>query len=702
MKLKKFPASTPPKKDPEAKPLPFKKSREETPKYKDIREVVDKTRPFNMFFSGVESDSYFTGCFNMGVRNFLMSYQYLRTRRDAMTRYEGTDIKFFIDSGAFTYQNDPKYMEYDIPHWEKHIQHYLSWAERHKDYIFAMANLDLERLVGGDQVLEWNEKYFEPFMLRTGIPVCFVWHEQSTKSWEWYCQRYPYAGFSAITDDGVLDMADFKNRLSVAEKYDTLVHGFGMTRTGSLPQLPFYTVDSISWKSGFMYGQLAFWNGKKVQNAKKDEFETKAFKWTRMYDDLDPPLDEKLLHDYNEPEVLRANVYAYLKAEEFIQLSLKSRMYWMKPKTTKRKVEDLDSLDWPTPEWLEATDHSTDEIGHYAALFNISMENPIEALNLVIDMTCFYHWENFEYQEYIDRVYTHEVLKEIHDTYINRIVETDEERVNDLRKFYLDNLLGDNTTLLYLGTNFDRTVKERDEYITDEEYDEEDVSDIEVQGLLSKFLPAPKEGDSAPEISELDDEIFREAGIEPVRDAQGKFLKGQRKVARPKKLYSDKFPKMACDRCVNAQTCPEYKPGYVCAYNKMFQRYETRDMGDVIQAMQGITDFSMQRLQRGMMSEVLNGGMPDPAVSQMMNQTMGLLTQLQRMYELGNREVIKQTKVLRADGTQEMTTSVSNPQSGGILASIFGGMTQTDEPDPPEKVIEAEVVEVEEEEPKDQ
>jgi len=82
-----------------------------------------------------------------------------------------------------------------------------------------------------------------------------------------------------------------------------------------------------------------------------------------------------------------------------------------------------------------------------------------------------------------------------------------------------------------------------------------------------------------------------------------------------------------------------------------------------------------------MMTEVMNGGLPDPNVSQMMNQSMQLLQQLQRMYESGSQEVIRQTKILRADGTQEMTTQVSNPQSGGILAQIFGGMGNNSVPD---------------------
>lgn len=231
---------------------------------------------------------------------------------------------------------------------------------------------------------------------------------------------------------------------------------------------------------------------------------------------------------------------------------------------------------------------------------------------------------------------------------------------------------------LLLGTNFDRMVKERESYIEEEEYDYEDATEEELNNALGKYLPAPKEGDSAPEISELDDEIFKKEMIVPIRDEKGRLVKGQKMSLRPKKLYSNKYPKLACDVCVNAQRCPEYKAGYVCAYNKMFERYNTRDMGDIVQAMQGIAEFSLVRLQRGMMRETLNGGMPDVAVSNMMNQTLGILNGLQRLYECGSQEVIRQTKILRADGSQEMTTHVSNPQSGGILEKIFGGMSSSE------------------------
>ena len=648
----------------------------EVAKYSSLEEVMDKNRPFNIIYSGVEQESYFQVLYDMGIRNFLMSFHYLQNKHINMEKtYGNLGIKFFIDSGAHTYQNDPKYADYDIEYWENHLKKYLNWVERNRSMIFAIASFDFENIVGADVVKRWNEEYLEPFMLRTGIPVCFVWHQNSHQSWEYYCKRYPYVGFSSVNTEGVaIELNEYQNKLKIAEQNNALVHGFGMTRTSMLTQLPFYTADSTTWLVGLQYGEVNYWNGSKMSRLKKDKW-----KGSMLPQLINLGFNEEKLLEEDVEELIKVNVYAFIEAEKYVQEKLKSRMYWLRPKQIKRSLEDLDKIEYPSVDWLT---NSVDKEGweDYAKSFNISTEiDKVEAVNHIIDLTCFMNWDNEEYQPVIKEVYDSQLIRELHDSWINRIVNDDSERVEDLIKFYRECLTGECDKLLMLGTNFDRIIKERDSYIDDTEYEMQDVSEMELNNTLSKYLPPPKEGESAPEIDELDDEIFAEHGIVPVRDENGRFLKGQKAVKKPKKLYSNKYPKMACDQCFNAQKCPEYKAGYVCAYNKMFERYDTRDMGDVIQAMQGIVDYSLGRLQRGMMTEMINGGIPDPMVSNMMNQSMSLLTQLQRMYECGSQEVIRQTKVMRADGTQEMTTQVSNPQSGGILEKIFGGMG-SDEP----------------------
>lgn len=646
----------------------------EKPMYTDLRQVMDYTRDFSMFYSGVEYEVYLDGCYNMGVRNFLMSYEYLKGKGSGQIK-KYTDMHLFIDSGAFTYMADPKYQAYTVEQWENQIKEYLTWAEKHKNSIFAMAELDLQLMLGLDVINDWRKRYFEPFMLRTGIPVCFVYHDEGLDVWEKMCQRYPYVGFSSITGDGSATLPEYKRMLSYAEKYNSLVHGFGMTRTSLLPELPYYTVDSTSWKSGFRYGQLAIWNGKKVQMFKKEDWETKVFKYLDNYPDI--TFDKEKLYDYYEPEVLRANVYAYMRAEEYIIERQKPITYWKKAKTEKRDLNNLPEDFFPTAEWLMSGNR--ENLTEYCNRCNINPDYE-QARIILFDVTAFLNWNNPDYKEVVDWYFDEEhkgTIEELHDLYINRIVPSQEDMIKDLIKFFKSCVSGENDRLLQLGTNFDRIVKERDEeeYVTEEETELVDISQEEIHQRLQMILPDKSSGDTVQD-DLLNEEICRQIDVVPTFDEHGKFVKGQVAVRKPKQVYSKKFPKLACDRCFAAANCPEFKAGYVCAYNKMFDRFSSRDMGDVIQSMQGIVDYNMSRMQRAMIMETLSGGF-DPVVTQLMDTNIRYMQMLKQMYEVGSPEVLRQTKVIRADGSAEETTTLTNPQSGGIMEKLFGKMMQS-------------------------
>lgn len=666
--------------------LPSEDEEQEEVMYTDLRQVMDYSRNLAIFYSGVEYEAYLDGCYNMGVRNFLMSYEYLKTKGiNQLKKYP--DMHLFIDSGAYTYQSDPKYLEYTPEQWEEQIHEYLRWAEKHKSSIFGMAELDLQNLVGTEVVNEWRRKYFEPFMLRTGVPVCFIYHHEGEEVWERMCQRYPYVGFSTVADDGTTyDLAGFQRMLSIAEKYNSLVHGFGMTRTSLLPQLPFYTVDSTSWKSGFRYGQIAIWNGKKVQMFKREELEGRVFPVIQSYPDIQ--LDTDLIGQYYEPEVLRANVYAYQKAEDFINERLRSLMYWKKQRTQKVNLDNLPDDFFPSPDWFNG---SCSDAQDYARKMNLNSEYP-QLVDLLHDVTSFMNWDNPEYSGmvgwYLEPAQD-QLIRQLHDQFVNRIVPDKETMIEDLRKFYEDCVSGNNDKLLQLGTNFDRIVKERDDYIDDTEEELVDLTEEELKVKLHGLLPSPADATGeAPEVTALDEEVYRQVGIVPTFDEKGRFVKGQKAVRKPKKVYSTKYPKFACDTCYAAAKCPEFKAGYVCAYHKMFTRFDTRDMADIIQAMQGMVEHNMTRMQRAMVMEVLNGTV-DGQVTAFIDQNMRLMMNLKQLYEFGSPEVLRQTRIVRADGSREETTQITNPQGGGILEKLFGNLTEKPKDD---TIIEAEVV----------
>lgn len=632
-------------------------------KFKRLGDVIDKTRNFSMLYSGVEDEKNFKILYDLGIRNFLMSYHYTQSKVLDLEMFKSKGIKFLIDSGAYTYYHNEKFHSRTVEEWEQHIVRYLDWAKRHKDIIFAIASLDIEALVGGKQVQEWNEKYFEPFMLETGIPVCFVWHEGSTMmSWEQYCQRYPYVGLSWGTDtydDGTGGLKTGLKRLQVAEKYGTVVHGMAMTRTSLLTKLPFYTVDSTTWMVGVQYGEVNWWNGSKMSRLKKE-------KWKgEMLDEICNTLgrDRELLLQEDSAEMIRVNVQAFQKAEKFIQDKSKNRMYWMKPQVQQQEV---DSLTFPTTEWL---DGYKDDWDVYAKTFNCNTDltepADVEFMKcLVTDITCFLNWDKEEYQKFIEDNYTDDVIKEVHDIWINSVVADTETRIEDIQHFFRECVEGKNDRLLLLGTTFDRKAKERDSYIEEDLEETIDLDEEEFVEEVRKINPSL----TAPEIDSMDEEIFSDNGLITVRDEKGRFIKGQKKVKKPKNVYSEKYPKLVCNTCYAAQTCPEFKAGYVCAFNKMFKRFDCRNTEDILEAMQGMVNMNMERMQRVAIFEMLDGGIPNGILTNMIDQNMRLMMNMKQVMQ--QQEVIRQTRVVKADGTTTETTHVQSNQPG-ILERMF-------------------------------
>lgn len=653
---------------------------------KRLGDVIDKTRNFCMLYSGVEDQKNFEILYDIGIRNFLMSYHYINDKDLDVDKFSNMGIKFLIDSGAYTYMSNPKYKDRTVEDWEQHIERYLAWARKHKDVIFAIASLDLELLVGGEKVQEWNEKYFEPFMLETNIPVCFVWHQEATKlSWEQYCQRYPYVGVSWGTDtfdDGSGGLKTGQRMLKVAEKYGAVVHGMAMTRTSLLTKLPFYTVDSTTWMVGIQYGEVNWWRGTKMSRLKKD-------KWKgEMLDQICNELhrDRDLLLAEDNAEMIRVNVQAFQKAEEYVTTKLKAKMYWLRPTLETKSVYDVT---YPTPEWL---DNPQDDWVEYAKAFNINTEidDPQIAKDLVVDITCLMNWDNPVYQNFIQDVYTPELIKELHDCWVNQVVGDDEARIEDLQKFFTDCIEGKNDRLLMLGTQFDRVAKEREKYIEEETEELVDLTPQQLRQELGNLLPS---GEEAPEIDSLDDEIFADNGLITVRDEKGRFVKGQKKVRKPKNIYSEKYPKLVCNTCYASQNCPEFKEGYVCAFNKMFKRFDCRRVDDILEAMQGMVNLNMERMQRVAIFEMLDGGMPDGNLTMLIDQNMRLLQNMSNV--LKQQEVMTHTKVITADGTTTETTKVNSP---GILERMFmqsSNNSNTDLDDDINKVIEPDSVKVE-------
>lgn len=225
------------------------------------------------YMSGVESQQHFEVCMNAGTKHVLMSYMYLAKQDPMLLRNRkkaNPDVHFMIDSGAHSFLDDKnaaKYANWSRQDFENYVIAYVEWLKKNREYITSAVELDIDyRLnvvvgngpassIGTSIVQEWQKKYFMP-LLEQGMDICFVWHtERKMEGWEEMCSKFPYVGLPGEMSS----QPDFNKYMMVARRYMTRVHGFAATKQADYRDWPWYSIDSITWKTAEMYGTLIHW-----------------------------------------------------------------------------------------------------------------------------------------------------------------------------------------------------------------------------------------------------------------------------------------------------------------------------------------------------------------------------------------------------------------------------------------------------------
>lgn len=441
-------------------------------------------------------------------------------------------------------------------------------------------------------------------------------------------------------------------------------------------------VHNTTWIVGQQYGELNWFDGRSMKRLSKQQ-------WRRNYKTqlLKPPFNadwDLLINGMggrgDTYELLRLNVLAFVIAEEHIRKRLGKKMYWLSGEVgTAVPVRDISEVMLPPKEWFN--NGLQDDYINYLEELNLptTIEKQ-EALDLLWEYYIHVNRDDEELERSED-----EVLFNFCKIVLKEEVGDREEALDMIHQYYVDNATGNRTDVIESYEQEEvvenNRPKERKDYITESDFEVIDLSPNDMETLA---LPAPRE--DMPEVDEYD-EILRQNDIVPVRDERGRFIKGQKKVRKPKSVYSDKYPKLACDTCYKSGDCPDYRPGYVCAFHKMFKRFDTRDLNDVVDAMQSMANSNLERMQRAMMFEIMDGGMVTPEVTGLIDQNMRLLSQMKELLTYAPKTVLQQKRIVREDGTEETITQMNvNPSQGGILSKIFGGNAPSKE----EEAIDAE------------
>lgn len=208
--------------------------------------------------------------YDFGIREILVSYFYIQKNLpyyDKMLPLLKKDGGIFMtDSGAFSFmgkfpEGSDEYEEAQHEEfWIPYLESYTKWIREHKEYIFSVANLDLDTIVGKRIVDKWNKEYFEP-LEKEGIQVVYVAHESDEQPsivgrLREYCQRYEYVGVNQAHKDKAAQI------YQLIKMYHRRIHGFAWTELGLIKHYPFFSVDSVTWLGGVRFGTTYDYDGK--------------------------------------------------------------------------------------------------------------------------------------------------------------------------------------------------------------------------------------------------------------------------------------------------------------------------------------------------------------------------------------------------------------------------------------------------------
>lgn len=176
-------------------------------------------------------------------RRMLLSYHYFRSIAFAVGK---TDL--FIDSGAFSAWKLGKPIK---------LQEYMKFLKQWGDKSTVYASLDV---IGSIDQTARNQRIMEAAGLHP-LPV-YHWGEDYAVL-EDMCKRYRYvacSGTATVFGEGrgmVIQRRNHFDRVfKISQKYETLVHGFGVTDIDLLLRFPWYSVDSSSWVRGRRFGSF--------------------------------------------------------------------------------------------------------------------------------------------------------------------------------------------------------------------------------------------------------------------------------------------------------------------------------------------------------------------------------------------------------------------------------------------------------------
>jgi hypothetical protein len=127
------------------------------------------------------------------------------------------------------------------------------------------------------------------------------------------------------------------------------------------------------------------------------------------------------------------------------------------------------------------------------------------------------------------------------------------------------------------------------------------------------------------------------------------------KIGAMRKFYSRQTPVLQCSSCSLAQSCPQFKAGYECAFLPLLNSHKVETVDDLLNYMKNLIEANMRRSHLAMIMETLSGAQPSIELGESLNLAFQQLSALH-------------------DKLSDSTEIELETNDSSIISRLFGGL----------------------------
>lgn len=184
-----------------------------------------------------------------------------------------------------------------------------------------------------------------------------------------------------------------------------------------------------------------------------------------------------------------------------------------------------------------------------------------------------------------------------------------------------------------------------------------DLSGMLLDGVDNSAVEERKQPGRAPARRQASDRAFLPVLEVEARTVVDVDVDGREVLREVPVLSSTGSSLRQCNTCFVAANCPAFNPDHECAFHLPVS-VKTKDQ--LVSLLNAIIEMQGSRVAFARFSEELNGGYPDPNVSQEIDRLFKLVEQMKKLED--NREFVRMT--------------FERQGGAGVLSSIFGDRAQ--------------------------